>query len=208
MATALPDTTYAVLGLCAKKPGSGYDLAALADQSLAYFWPISRTLVYRELERLQSLGWVDGELVHQVRLPDKSVWSPTPEGRRVLVEWLAQPVGSHTGVRNRFLLKFFLGAQMPPAAMRALLDDYRESLCAMRGDLASVIERLQGIPGATMGRLSALHGMRTAEARLAWLDEIEIELRTDDRPEAHPERASTGYITTDGGQDAHRTRRP
>ena len=30
----------------------GHDLAAVASLSFAYFWPMSRTLLYRELERL------------------------------------------------------------------------------------------------------------------------------------------------------------
>jgi DNA-binding PadR family transcriptional regulator len=176
MMSDLPETTYAVLGLLDKTPSSGYDLAALADRSLDYFWPISRTLVYRELGRLESLGWVRSEPVPQDRLPDKSVWSTTEEGRRALAGWLAQPALTGSGNRNGFLLKFFLGARMSPKATRALLEDYRNSLEATRADLAALIERLAGKPRARLGRLSALHGLRTAEARLTWIDEVEAEL--------------------------------
>lgn len=186
----LPETTYAVLGLLSRSASSGYDLAALADRSLGYFWPISRTLVYRELGRLQSLGWARSAAVPQDRLPDKRVWSTTPEGDRALDSWLAQPAVTGSGNRNGFLLKFYLGARMPPAAMRELLEDYREALQTARTDLAALVERLSGIPGARLGRLSALHGLRTAEARLAWIDEIEAELPVPAAGRTSPKRGA------------------
>ncbi len=176
VARDLPETTYAVLGLLDMKPASGYDLAAFADQSLGYFWPISRTLVYRELDRLESLGWIRGEPVPQQRLPDKRVWSTTEDGRGALAGWLAQPAVPTGADRNGFLVKFFFGDRMSPKTMRALLDDYRESLEATRAGLAALIEHLTGVPDGRMGRRSALHGLRTAEARLAWIEEIEAEL--------------------------------
>lgn len=176
MTRGLPETTHAVLGLLDKAASSGYDLAALADRSLGYFWPISRTLVYRELARLDSLGWVSSEPVSQDRLPDKRIWSTTRAGREALDDWLHQPAVTGSGNRNGFLLKFFLGARMSPGARRALLESYRASLESTRTDLAALAERLNLIPNARLGRLSALHGLRTAEARLAWIDEIESEL--------------------------------
>lgn len=202
MTADLPDSTYAVLGLCDKKPASGYDLAALADQSLAYFWPISRALVYRELRRLERLGWSRSELVPQERLPDKQVWSTTPEGRRALSGWLKQPAVSGSGNRNGFLLKFFLGARLPPESVQALLSDYRDSLRAARDDLAAVIERLRVLetPAARMGRLAALHGLRSAQAQLAWIDEVEGELPTSSpgQPWKVDEgEAPVAHVTTD-----------
>lgn len=182
MAFDLPETTYAVLGLLDKRPASGYDLAAFADRSLGYFWPISRTLVYRELARLESLGWVGSEPVPQDRLPDKRVWSTTEDGRGALASWLAQPAVAGGADRNGFLVKFFFGARMSQEAMRTLLDDYRESLEATRADLAALIEHLARIPDARMGRLSARHGLLTAEARLGWIDEVTAELAAPSHP--------------------------
>lgn len=132
--------------------------------------------MYRELGRLESLGWVHSEPVAQDRLPDKRIWSTTLAGRSALADWLARPaVGPHHD-RNGFLLKFFLGARMPPHALWALLADYRESLQFTRDNLADVADKLTGIATARMGRLAALHGLRTAEARLEWIDEVEAEL--------------------------------
>lgn len=176
MRSELPETTYAVLGLIDKQPGSGYDVSALADRSLGYFWPISRTLVYRELARLERLGWVEAVAVVQDRLPDKRVWSATETGRGALDDWLATPPKDGSTFRSGFLLKFMFGAHMPADALAALLADYRASLHSTATDLTALVQRLKSSPGAQMGRLAALHGLRTAEARLAWLDEVEEEL--------------------------------
>lgn len=172
----LPESSYAVLGLIDKQPASGYELAALADRALGYFWPISRTLVYRELERLEGLGWARAVEVSQARLPDKRVWSTTGEGRQALADWLTRPAVGGSSFRSGVLLKFMFGSRMSPAALAALLADYRESLAGTVTDLTALVQRLESSPEATMGRLAALHGLRTAAARLAWLDEIEPEL--------------------------------
>lgn len=172
----LPETSYAVLGLIDKQPSSGYDLAALADRSLGHFWPISRTLVYRELARLETLGWAEADDVAQERLPDKRIWSSTTQGKQALADWLTRPAEGGSSFRSGFLLKFMFGARMPPGAMSSLLAEYRESLQSTATDLAALAQRLSSSPHASTGRLAALHGLRTAEARLAWLDEVEAEL--------------------------------
>lgn len=188
MRNRLPETSFAVLGLIDKHPASGYDIAALADRSLGYFWPISRTLVYRELGRLDDLGWVEATDVSQDRLPDKRVWSTTPAGASALTEWLGQPADGGNTFRSGFLLKFMFAARMPAQARASLLTDYRESLEGTIQDLAVLVERLGRTPAAPMGRLAALHGMRTAQARLAWLDEVGAERGSS----SHGSTAQTG----------------
>lgn len=172
----LPASTYAVLGLIDEAPASGYDLATFADQALGYFWPVSRTLAYRELARLEELGWVEATAIAQARYPDKRVWSITPEGREALTAWLSRPAGAGSVFRSAFLLKFMFGIRMEPDTMAALLADYRESLQTTATDLRAVIDVLEDRPESRMGRLAAMHGLRTAEARLAWVDDVEQDL--------------------------------
>lgn len=65
-----------------RRPRSGYDLVALSDRSLAYYWPIPRSLIYRELSRLEGLGLLAGTEVAQAKLPDKRVYAITARARR------------------------------------------------------------------------------------------------------------------------------
>lgn len=172
----LPESTYAVLGLIDERPASGYDLASFADRALGYFWPVSRTLAYRELSRLEGLGWLEATNVTQLRYPDKRVWSITEAGRRAVAGWLSTPPEGGSTFRSAFLLKFMFAIRMQPHDLSRLLTDYRESLDTTVRDLAAIIDLLEDRPEARMGRLAALHGLRSAEARLGWLAEVEQEL--------------------------------
>lgn len=177
-----PETTYAVLGLIDKVPdSSGYDLVAMADRSFAHFWPISQTLLYRELNRLVELGWVTATRVEQTRAPGKWLYRITPKGRRVLVEWLHRSAPMLSIFRSAALLRFFFAHRMSPSQVAALLEQYRDALGRQRDELSAIVDKLASVPtlAARTGRLGALHGLRTVEARLAWIDEAEAELTNE-----------------------------
>src|SRR5918999_3616633 len=96
-----PESTYAVLGLVDKLPdSSGYDLAAVAGRSFAYFWPISQTLLYRELERLADLGLVAATRVEQLKAPGKWTYQTTDAGQQALMNWLAGPAAPKSTFRS------------------------------------------------------------------------------------------------------------
>jgi PadR family transcriptional regulator, regulatory protein AphA len=184
MGSTSPQSTYAVLGLVDKLPGSsGYELAAVASRSFAYFWPISQTLLYRELERLSELGWVAATRVEQLHAPSKWTYQTTTVGQRALVEWLTGPTPTTSSFRSGVLLRLFFAYRMQPDQVRTLLTDYRHALRSQRDQLQAITDKLDvmATPEARAGRLTALHGLRTTEARLAWTEEAEA-LLGDDPP--------------------------
>jgi PadR family transcriptional regulator AphA len=183
MAAALPDTTFAVLGLIDKVPGSsGYDLVAVAGRSFTHFWPISQTLLYRELDRLTGLGWVAATRVEQLHAPGKWTYHLTTAGQRALADWLATSYPAASSFRSGVLLRFFFASRMPPGQVRSLLAEYRSALQAQQEELMAIIDKLAAVstPTARAGRLTALHGLRTAEARLQWVEEAEAQLGEND----------------------------
>jgi DNA-binding PadR family transcriptional regulator len=174
-----PESTYAVLDLVDKLPGSsGYELTAVAARSFAYFWPISQTLLYRELGRLDDLGWVAATRVDQDRSPRKWTYESTAVGEQALTGWLARPALAKSSFRSGALLRLFFAYRMHPGQVRSLLRDYRRTIEAQRDEFAAITDKLEAIatPEALAGRLTALHGLRTAEARLAWTHEVEAML--------------------------------
>jgi PadR family transcriptional regulator, regulatory protein AphA len=179
----LPDTTYAVLGLIDKVPGaSGYELVAVAGRSFAHFWPISQTLLYRELDRLTGLGWVAGTRVEQQHAPSKWTYHLTASGRRALASWLVTPTPASSSFRSAVLLRFFFACRMHPDQVRSLLSTYRSALQTQVEEFTATMDKLAAVstPAACAGRLTALHGLRTAEARLRWINEVEAQLGQDD----------------------------
>ena len=169
----LPTSALALLGLLSIREMSGYELAAFADKSLGYFWPMHRSLVYRELPRLEDAGYVAGTAVHQQRLPDKRVYRLTDAGRRRLTEWMATPGFESPRYRNEFLVKFFFARLISPEALRQLLVEYREALELDLTDLHATVRKLDDNPDGLFGQLAARHGVHTRQAMLAWISEVE-----------------------------------
>ena len=171
---SLPPTSYAVLGLLSRRgPMSGYDLTAYADRSVAHFWPISRSLIYRELARLERLDLVAGTDVPQQRLPDKRIFELTRAGEQALDRWLAETPFERDRGRSPFLLMFFFGERIPPSRLRELLDAYRRAAEQDIEDLTAIVKQLEGVQQARFGHLAAQLGVRAAQARQKWAREVE-----------------------------------
>lgn len=83
---------YKLLGLLARQPMSGYDLASHLKQRFVPFGPISHTQIYPALASLEQKGLVRYHVVeqHAVR-PDKKVYELTEEGLSTLRQWVESP---------------------------------------------------------------------------------------------------------------------
>src|SRR5258707_1269885 len=53
--------TWAMLGLIALRPRSGYDIKRIVDRSIRHFWAASYGQIYPELKRLGEAGWIGGD---------------------------------------------------------------------------------------------------------------------------------------------------
>jgi PadR family transcriptional regulator, regulatory protein AphA len=181
--TLLTPSAYAVLGLLARRPSSGYELGTRAAASIDNFWPLTRTHIYGELAKLEALGYVVGVEVAQDHLPDKRVYSVTPQGLQALDAWLADPDPGIPRPRQPMLVKFFFGERLAPERAAALLARYRTQALARRDQLAATAAADAAAVAADpdsprrFGRATALFGLRRAEADLAWVDEVRAELR-------------------------------
>ena len=178
----LTPSSYAVLGLLARRPSSGYELGTRAAASIDNFWPLTRTHIYGELAKLEALGYVVGVEVAQELLPDKRVYSVTPEGARALDAWLDNPDPGVPRPRQPMLVKLFFGERIAPEQAAALLTRYRTQALARRDWLAAAAAADAAAVAADpesprrFGRATALFGLRRTEADLAWVDEVWAEL--------------------------------
>jgi PadR family transcriptional regulator, regulatory protein AphA len=170
---SLPTTSYAVLGLLSMRPMSGYELASHADRSIANFWPIPRSQLYRELPRLAELGLVAAETVEQTTAPNKRVYEITATGREALRTWVDADDIPGERRKNGMLVKVYLARFGSPGTLSRLLADHRRQVEQNLADLRAIVEHLTPRPEARYGRLTARYGVLAAEAQLAWLDEAE-----------------------------------
>jgi len=83
---------YKVLGLLARHPMSGYDLASRLKKRFVPFGPISHTQIYPALASLEQQGLVRYHIVEQQAVrPNKKVYELTEEGRAALRQWVETP---------------------------------------------------------------------------------------------------------------------
>ncbi len=83
---------YKLLGLLARQPMSGYDLASHLKKRFVPFGPISHTQIYPALASLEQQGLVRYHIVEQQAVrPNKKVYELTEEGRAALRQWVESP---------------------------------------------------------------------------------------------------------------------
>jgi len=83
---------YALLGLLAREPFSGYELAQKMKAPISFFWHAKHSQIYPELAKLEAQGLVNHERVEQQEHPDKKVYTITPAGRDALRQWVTAPM--------------------------------------------------------------------------------------------------------------------
>lgn len=111
---------YAILGLLARQPQSGYDLTQAMKRTIAFFWQAHHSTIYPELRRLERQGLVAYEVVEQQERPDKKVYTLTAAGREALRRWVAEPTPLPAD-RDELMVKVFSVWAADPAATAAMI---------------------------------------------------------------------------------------
>lgn len=168
----LPATAHVVLGLVSIRPGAGHELAGFSERSIGNFFPIARSQVYSELERLCGVGLLSVTEVAQRRWPNKRVYEVTEAGQEELRRWLEEGPIAPERNRNLFLVRVFFGDRVSSARLETLLEEYEHGARERRDALAAIAERLAGRPQSRYPRATAMYGMRHAQATLDWVADV------------------------------------
>jgi len=165
-------TKYAVLGLLAYAPLSGYDIRRIYERSLGNFWSESYGHIYPILKRLEDEGLATGAVQRQSGRPDRTVYTITNLGREELHRWLAQPLDPHKE-RVELLLKVFHGWEVGPDAMVELVRQKRAEHEALlrRYDQYDQDMTARPEPPTPYWLMTVSCGRHMSEAWLAWCDE-------------------------------------
>jgi len=97
---------YALLGLLAREPLSGYELARKMQAPISFFWHAKHSQIYPELAKLEAQGLVSHKLVEQQEHPDKKVYSITSVGLDALRQWVIAPM-EVPQVRDELILRAY-----------------------------------------------------------------------------------------------------
>ena len=167
---------YALLGALADQPRTGYELLKHFQQSLAYAWPASHSQIYPELARLLEDGLIE-QTGSGAR--NSKTYAVTDAGIAEVRAWLRDTAPDRRVRSDAALRTFFLWLLEPAEA--------REQLEGERGYWQGVLDEFVRIREEPTGRnkkarafrIALEGGIRTVEARLAWLEDALAEIESD-----------------------------
>jgi PadR family transcriptional regulator, regulatory protein AphA len=166
--------TWAVLGLIALGPQSGYDIKRIVDRSIRHFWAASYGQIYPELTRLEAAGWIAGEDAGRGGR-SRRVFTITTQGSEALRGWL---VGVETRIelRDESLLRLFFADTAPAELGLGLLAGRRAGYEAMLAQLRA----LDDGTGADPPFLDLVYrwGLDYCEWGIEWCERQERRLRS------------------------------
>lgn len=167
-------TEYAILGLLAQGPTTGYDLKKLVEERLSHFWNESFGHLYPILARLHRRGWVRKRTRTAKGRPSRNEYSLTEAGRTALREWFWEPL-LPLPPRNELLLRIFLGRSAPSGALAQSVAAYRAQRTEDLRTLEYIAKQLAtdaaDSPDYPQWEMTLRAGILAARAALAWCDE-------------------------------------
>ena len=168
---------------------SGYELAKLAENGIAYLWTPSRSQIYKVLPRLVAAGFARMREVEQRGRPDKALYQVTSVGLEALRSWLEEVEEEPAGGRVVFALKVFLCDFASPTTALAHLAAYRRYL-ERRLESYERLEARAAAPPRRYPEHVLQHGLARVRATLAWIDDttaaIESDLNSATQPMSSP----------------------
>ena len=135
-------TEWAVLGLLSCTPQHGFALARSLspDGDFGHIWTVRRPLVYRALDTLRADGLIEFQGTEPSDAgPPQRKTAITPEGRRLVLEWLPKPVEHVRDARSLLLLKLAIIEELgldPAPLIESQLARVRDMQAGLKVQLA------------------------------------------------------------------------
>jgi PadR family transcriptional regulator, regulatory protein AphA len=137
---------FALLGLLAVEPASGYDLKRAINRSTYFIWNATGPQIYTTLHKLREEGFLTSEALEQRGKPDKQIHTITDEGRAALKAFMSEPIRAAV-TRDEVLLRIFFGNFANPKAMRREIEAYLERIREERSTMEATDARITAHPG-------------------------------------------------------------
>ena len=168
---------HGILGLLNYHDLTGYEIMETFRDSLNFFWNAQTSQIYRELQGLETKGWVEKTVVPQRGKPDKNIFSITAEGKSELLRWLSDDdvvISSKTPVLMKV---FFMGERDREENIRyfhRLYEDcgkFLESLAPVPEYIASYSSYLDEKEKALYWQMTVDFGRRNMQMYMEWAGE-------------------------------------
>lgn len=160
---------FAILGLLAIEPRSGYDLLDVFETTAIGNYSSSPGAIYPALRRLEKRGLVKGAVDRTRTLRPRKAFRPTADGKAALARWLRADIGKDDVKRrlDELLLRFAFHSLLDTRAscrflsnLAGKIDEYLAELRAQYGEFPS--------DAPPHGRMAFALGMEHYRAAARW----------------------------------------
>ncbi|MFZ3359168.1 MAG: PadR family transcriptional regulator [Xanthobacteraceae bacterium] len=184
---------FALLGLLAVEPASGYDLKRAINRSTYFIWNATGPQIYNTLHKLREEGCITSKSLPQEGKPDKQIHTITAGGQARLEEFMNEPIRASV-TRDEVLLRIFFGNFAGKKIIKRELTSYLERIRQERAFLEATEARINAHPGRKHeARRFQLLSLRIKVAQFRAMEqELERFLATGaDKPETAKRRIAT-----------------
>jgi DNA-binding PadR family transcriptional regulator len=186
----LNPTAASLLGFLHGGPKTGWDLVANVEETIGYFWNLTRSQVYRELKALAEGGMVSQGASGP---RDRQPYELTDAGRAAFAAWIAVEPGPEL-IRYPLLLTVFFGEHVAPGRLAEFLVAHRRAHAERLAHYQQVEAELRTEQNALLtpeARRSLVlqaqalkFGVLYEQSVLAWIDAFPHDAAPASRPAA------------------------
>ena len=137
---------FALLGLLAVQPASGYDLKRAINRSTYFIWNATGPQIYNTLNGLREEGYITSKSQPQQGKPDKHIHTITASGRAALKDFMGKPIRASV-TRDEILLRIFFGNFASKATIKRELAAYLDRIREERAQMEATEARITAHPG-------------------------------------------------------------
>jgi PadR family transcriptional regulator AphA len=137
---------FALLGLLAVEPASGYDLKRAINRSTYFIWNATGPQIYNTLHKLRDEGYIASESLAQKGKPDKQIHTITANGQAALKDFMSEPIRASV-TRDEVLLRIFFGNFANKKTIRREIESYLDRIRHERAFLETIEARINAHPG-------------------------------------------------------------
>lgn len=169
-------TEYILLGLAVRGPVHGYDLHKQLStlDGLSSIWHVKQSQVYALLDKLETLGYLQGTPVPGTAFALRKQYQLTTAGSQAFEAWMNSPVQHPREMRQDFLARLYFARLAGPIAVQQLIDAQYAACLSWQQAIQAALEqtaapkRFQSVVDAY--RLNQINAM------LDWLDQCRTTL--------------------------------
>lgn len=162
-----PSTEYVLLGTLMSGAKHGYEIMQFTEKALGVTCFVSTSQLYALLKKMEQKKLLRSALEYQESRPSKRIYTITPEGKDMFLQWLHAPTRHVRNFRIEFMAKIFFFYQLSIRGGQKLIESQSDVLKGIRFKIK------QNLSAETDPYIKLVYGFKlaTVDARLKWLSD-------------------------------------